>query len=59
MTRWSNAWLLEAILIGLALGIAVAFLFYQVERMVWPAEPMRVLSSVEAIERGWPAEWGE
>ena len=59
MTRWSNSWLLEAILIGLALGIAVAFLFYQVERIVWPDEPMRVLSTVEAIERGWPAEWGD
>lgn len=59
MTRWSNVWLIKAIAIGLALGIAVAFLFYQVERLVWPDEPMRVLSTVEAIERGWPAQWGE
>jgi hypothetical protein len=51
-------WIFEAMLIGLALGIAVAALFYQVERYYWP-EPMRVLSTVEALDRGWAYEFEE
>jgi hypothetical protein len=51
-------WILEAVLIGLLLGIAVAALFYQVERYYWP-EPMRVLSTVEALDRGWAYEFEE
>jgi len=58
MIRPSNAWVFEAILIGLALGIAVAALFYQIEQYYW-SEPMRVLSTVEALDRGWPSQWGE
>jgi hypothetical protein len=52
-------WIFEAICIGLLLGIAVAYLFYQVDRLVWPDEPMRVLSAVEAIDRGWAMEFEE
>lgn len=52
-------WIFEVILIGLALGIAVACLFYQVERLVWPDEPMRVLSAAEALEREWPMTFEE
>lgn len=48
-----------AIVIGLLLGIVLAFLFYQVDRLVWPDEPMRVLSTVEAIDRGWALEFEE
>jgi hypothetical protein len=51
-------WIFEAMLIGLALGIAVAALFYQIERHYWP-EPMRVLSTVEALDRGWAYEFEE
>jgi hypothetical protein len=52
-------WIFEAVLIGLALGIAVAALFYQVERYYWPDAPMRVLSTVEALDRGWALEFEE
>lgn len=52
-------WVVEAICLGLLLGTIVAGGFYVAQRELWPDAPMRVLSSVEAIERGWPAQWGE
>lgn len=61
MIQWLNpyGWLIQAICLGLLLGTIVASGCYIAQRELWPDTPMRVLSSVEAIEDGWPVEFEE
>lgn len=50
-------WLIQAICLGLMLGVIVAGGFYVLERELWPDAPPRVLDASQAIRAGWPAEW--
>lgn len=49
---------IEAVLLGLVIGVIVGFCVHVANERMQP-QPMRVLSSYEAMQRGWAIEFEE